>query len=163
MEFENVNLVRKIAWSFHKSTGLEWNDLFQQACLAYLTALRTYDPNRGKITTHVWYCITNDLTNYIKQEEGFKCRKYNNELSFIEDLTPQPHKAQVASPFWESLSEEAQIIADIILRIPTTYVCLSTEEVEERIIETLKRKPRNWPVEKIKLGLRDLKCACAVN
>ena len=161
IEFENVNLIRKIVWSFHKSTGLEWDDLFQEACLAYLTALKTYDEDRGKITTHLWWCITNHLTTYLTQQEEMKCKKYNDEFGFLED-EPKPQHAQIASPFWESLSEEAQIIADIILQIPKTYVCLTTEEVEQRIIETLRHNKRwSWPMEKIEFGLRDLKRACA--
>ena len=50
---KHLNLIRKIAWSFHKTTGLDWDELFQEATLSYLKALKTYDKKRGAITTYV--------------------------------------------------------------------------------------------------------------
>ena len=47
---EHINLIRKIAWSFSTSTGLEFEDLFQEAALAYCEALKTF-----KQEAHEWY------------------------------------------------------------------------------------------------------------
>ncbi len=64
---ENIDLLRKITWSFHKTTGLEWDDLFQEAALAYLEHLEKYDPNKGKITTYMWPIISSHLKNFVKR------------------------------------------------------------------------------------------------
>ena len=34
-----INLLRKIAWSFHKTTGLEWDNLFSETIQAYYKAM----------------------------------------------------------------------------------------------------------------------------
>jgi len=67
-QFPNINLIRKIAWSFHKSTHLEFDDLFQEAAIAYHVALKSYDPAKGKITTFATHCILSHLKNYTRKE-----------------------------------------------------------------------------------------------
>jgi RNA polymerase sigma factor (sigma-70 family) len=157
---ENINLVRKLAWSFHYSTGVDWNDLFQEASLAYYNALETYDPERGKITTHAWYCITNHLKNYLKEQEDYKCRKHEGELSSIEDSVLNQHPAQIASDFWESLTEDAKQIAEIILASSKKFVVLPPEQVEERVKNLAEFKLRNWSKYRIQNGIDELKLAC---
>ena len=96
---KHVNLIRKIAWSFHRSTGLEWDDLFQEAAVAYYESLESYDESRGKITTHAWNCISNRLKNYLKEQEEYKARKSEEELFSIEDVEMTRHPAEMASDF----------------------------------------------------------------
>ena len=81
---KDINLIRKIAWSFHKSTGLDWDDLFQEAALAYLEALQSYDKRKGKLSTHAWHCIVSRLKNYWKKE-----REWQEPLLDIEEALPQ--------------------------------------------------------------------------
>ena len=69
---ENINLIKKIANSFAVTTGLSYEDLFQEASLAYLEASRTYNPSRGKLSTHIWHCIHNHLKTYLKQENEYR-------------------------------------------------------------------------------------------
>jgi hypothetical protein len=68
----HLNLIRKIAWSFYNSTGIEWQELFSEASLAYCEALQSYNPERGKITTHLWNCMKSQLLNFIKQENKYR-------------------------------------------------------------------------------------------
>lgn len=150
---DNTNLIRKIAWSFHYSTGVDWNDLFQEANIAYYTALKTHDPNRGKITTHAWVCITNHLKNYLKEQE-----EYKYTMISLEEMLPTHHPAQVASDFWESLTEDAKQISNLILASPKKYVVLTSKQAEERIEHIMNRQ--GWTEKKIKNGLHDLKLAC---
>jgi len=107
---KNINLLRKIAWSFHQSTGLDWDDLFQEAYIAYDKALRTYDPTRGKITTHVWYCVHSHLKNYLKEEKQYKEPLCDIENAINETITPHP--------YWErvNLTQRCQKALKIILQ-----------------------------------------------
>jgi len=155
---DNINLVRKIVWSFHHSSGLEWDDLFQEAAIAYYEALKTYDNSRGKITTHAWHCITNRLKNYLKEQEEYKSRKYEGELCSLEDVILTRHPAQTASDFWESLTEDTKEIANIVLTTPKKFVCLPYDKVEERIFHLMER--RGWPTERTQRSLQDLRLAC---
>ena len=155
--FENVGLIRKIAWSFHQTTGVDFEDLFSEASYLYCKALKEYDPSRGSITSYYAYYIHHRLINYLKQQEGFKCKKYNDELGFIDDIEIEDHPTHEAVPFWESLSKEAQQIADIIFTAPKPFMELDREEAEERVTNILTRK--GWSTQKIKTGLNDLKLA----
>jgi RNA polymerase sigma factor (sigma-70 family) len=156
---DNINLIRKVAWSFHKSTGLEWDDLFQEAAIAYYEALESYDPSRGKISTYMWWCMISRLKNYRKEQDEYKCRKYDGEINYLEDVTLTKHPAQIASEFWESLSEEATQIANLIFASSKKFVSLPYEQVEERIIHVMTRQ--GWSIERAQKGIQDLKLACS--
>lgn len=112
---ENLNLIRKIAMSFSLTTGIDFDDLCQEASLAYLEAIKTYNPNKGKISTYVWHCIHNRLKNYLKQEEK------NKALSF-EDIEVSLATKQI--PFWERLSNDAQKLANIVIASPDKFLNL---------------------------------------
>jgi hypothetical protein len=71
----HLNLIRKIAWSFYNTTGIDWQELFSEASLAYCEALKNYDPKKGRISTYLWNCIKSHLLNFIKEE-----RKYQTPL-----------------------------------------------------------------------------------
>lgn len=112
---ENLNLIKKIAMSFSLTTGIDFDDLCQEASLAYLQAMKTYDPNKGKISTYVWHCVNNRLNNYLKQETK------NKALSF-EDIEISLSTKQI--PFWEKLSVDAQKLADIVIASPDKFLKL---------------------------------------
>jgi RNA polymerase sigma factor (sigma-70 family) len=112
---ENLNLIRKIAQSFAETSGIDYDDLCQEASLAYLEAMTTYDSSKGKISTYVWHCIHNRLKNYLKQEEK------NKALSF-DEIEVSLTTRQI--PFWEKLSSDAQKLANIVLASPDKFLKL---------------------------------------
>jgi len=70
---EVENLIRKIAWSMkNKNANLEWEDLLQEAYVAYLEAIQTYDPNKGKATTYIYRCVKNHLLQYINKQKQWE-------------------------------------------------------------------------------------------
>lgn len=148
-QIENINLIRKIAWSFHTTTGIELEELCAEATLAYLESLKKYDPSRGKITTYAWWYIHCHLKNYLKSQA-----KHNHTPS-IDDVYAD--KPVTNTPFWESLSQEAQQIADLILSAPRLFMCLDSEETAQRVANILTRQ--GWSAKKINTGLYDLKAA----
>lgn len=66
--FKHVNLVRKICWSFYRSTGIEWKELFSEACSVYFEVINLREPEKGAETTWIYHCIQNRLTNFCKKE-----------------------------------------------------------------------------------------------
>ncbi len=148
---ENINLLRKIAWSFHKSTGLNWDDLFSEACWLYCKALNSYNPSKGKLSTYVWWLVSSELKDYVK-----RYRLEKELCCFFEDSKKDYPVSY--SYFFESLSNEAQTIAKLILTTPNKFVVLSSDKIEERIEHIMRR--RGWSEKKIQSGLNDLKLAC---
>ena len=67
----HLNLIRDLAWSYQKSTGIEWEELFGEACLGYAKALASYDSDNGtKITTWATFIMERHLNTYLKQKRG---------------------------------------------------------------------------------------------
>ena len=148
---ENIDLIRKIAWSFHHTTGLEFDDLLQEAALAYLHALKTYDPKRGKITTYMWVCMTSHLKNYLKEEY----KHIDPVTDSIEDIEPSEHPIINPVPFWESLSRDAQEITDMILRAPRPFVKVNKSQAQNRVRQLMCQK--GWDNSRIRKSIQELK------
>lgn len=145
---KNINLIRKIAWSFHRTTRLEWDDLFQEAALAYLEALPGYNPEKGRITTYMWRCITSRLKDYLKEE-----RKYKQPICSIEDVNVDRPVAY--TPLSESLSNDAQSITDIIRSTPKKFIALTPQLAKRRVIKIMIRK--GWSRTRVWRSIQELK------
>jgi RNA polymerase sigma factor (sigma-70 family) len=143
---ENLNLIRKIAMSFSVTTGIDFDDLCQEASLAYLEAMKTYDPDKGKISTYVWHCIHNHLKNYVKIEQQ------ENNVS-IDDV--EIYNTCEPVSFFNSLTIEAMEIAKIIIASPRKFVCMPKDMSIKKLYEILTTK--GWKTEKIQSGFSCLK------
>lgn len=143
---EHIKLAYKLAWSYHQTTGLDIDDLKQEASLAYLTALKSYDPERGCITTHLWNVIQSHLRNYLKKE-----RKYTEPLDSIDVLRRKP---AYQLNFFECLSSEAQEVLNIITSGPLPYVTSRPSDAIRRIQEVMTQQ--GWESEKISRAIYDL-------
>jgi RNA polymerase sigma factor (sigma-70 family) len=150
-----LNLIRKIAWSFHKSTGIDWDDLFSEAVDCYFKALEHYDPKKSAITTFMYQYITNGLINYVNKQ-----KEINEPLTSIdvEDFYYLPFHNP--TPFWESLTKDAQRIAELIYKYSQYFVCLDSEQAEQRVIQIMTHSKLGWSKERTLAGLKDLKQAC---
>jgi len=143
----NINLIRKIAWSFHKTTGEDWEDLFQEAALGYLEAMHSYDPSRGKISTYMWWCVTSRLKTYLRKESTL-----TNHLCSIED---NPVDIPIVdNPLFESLTDDAQQIARTVLRCPKKFVIGKRDSAYKRLQRVFRYK--GWEEERIQRGIKDL-------
>jgi RNA polymerase sigma factor (sigma-70 family) len=67
MDTAHLSLIKKIAWNYHASTGLDFDDLFSAASLAYVRAVATYDETKGaSLNTWIWRAMENQLRNELK-------------------------------------------------------------------------------------------------
>jgi DNA-directed RNA polymerase sigma subunit (sigma70/sigma32) len=163
---EHIGLIKKIAWSFSSSTGLEFDDLFQEAALAYCEALETFDPKNGKITTHMWMKISSHLKDYLKTTEEFKCKrqqvKTHQEALAMKQKRFSTEILDIDRPisftnFFDSLSEDAQRIATVIIETPELFDSIPQQEVIIRVTESLLKK--GIKMSRIWIGMKDLKLA----
>lgn len=123
---ENINLIRKVAWSFHETTGLDWDDLFQEAALAYLEAMKTYDSRKGKVSTYAWNCIVSRLRNYLREE-----KKWQEPLCDLEEAYTRETGYY---SFWHKIPEHIQRQVQIILeessKIDSYFLDISPQRKE---------------------------------
>ncbi len=67
---KHEGLIAKIAWSFARSTRMDFDDLFQEGCIALLEAEEKFDPDRGvRFSTFAYWAIKNHILNYINREK----------------------------------------------------------------------------------------------
>jgi RNA polymerase sigma factor (sigma-70 family) len=161
---ENINLIKKIADSFSVTTKEEFDDLFQEGALAYLEALKTYDPTKGQLTTYMWYCIHNRLTNYLKEQE--KERECIIPLEYFEVISdPDSQEKEYRnileelyeeqpSYYFENMSKEAQKLADVVLKDSTDFLFLNKKELKEKVRTQMTEQ--GWSLMTIFKSFREL-------
>jgi RNA polymerase sigma factor (sigma-70 family) len=144
---ENQNLLRKLAWNYAKKSRLEFDDLLQEANLAYLEAIRTHESEKGMLSTHVWHCVHNHLLNYITKESTRTFEKID-EIDIPEASSEN---------IFEKLTQEAAEVVKIIFDAPWELIGIiggndnpakkSKTEAKNRILEMLIE--RHWEEKKI--------------
>ena len=144
----NMQLIKKIAWTFHTSTGLELDDLIAQGYLIYLEKLKNWDPARGKITTFMWHSLHSNLINYANSQ-----RKHYHPSKADPDYDIVKEKKY----YFEDINEEGHTIAKIVLSRPSTFDLAKKENVEKKLYNILER--RGWSKDKIQSGLDSLQTA----
>jgi RNA polymerase sigma factor (sigma-70 family) len=149
---ENEKLLRKLANSYSFTTGVEFDDLFQEACIAYLEAMKSFDPNKSKLSTYVWKCVSSHLKNYVKLEKPYL------EAVSIETPEVMNKPGLSVTNFFDALSFEAQQIAKIMFQRQGFYTFAKPVEREKKIRQTLIR--RGWDEKKIRVGLHELELVC---
>jgi RNA polymerase sigma factor (sigma-70 family) len=149
MTKNNINLIRKIAWSFHHTTGIEFDELFSEACLAYCESLKKYDNKRGKMTTYAYMYIQNHLKNYLKKNQrqihvvSFEDIQYDKHINYHQLI--------------DQMSQEAIQISTILTHYSKYFACPSQIDSRKRIIKMMLQ--RGWSLEKIWIGFNDIRLA----
>ncbi len=126
-----LNLIRSIAWSFHRSTKVEWDELFGEACLAYIEALQSFDPeksNGSQETSWAFICMRDKLISFCSKDNrhkkpirldwlyDYKSAEHPNyeffELSFV---------SFPRSIYFKTFSKDTRTIINIVRRNPHRY------------------------------------------
>lgn len=159
MNIENhLDLIRKIVWSYVSNyPGLEFEDLFSEACLACLEKKDKYDPSRGKETTFIWYSVHNHIRNLLGKEP---IRKELPITYTPTDPETDPEQEIIAKEEWaefmSSLSEEAKVICSIIFEERDVYLPIDTpKKCRTQITKALKE--RGWSMNRVWAGYREIK------
>jgi RNA polymerase sigma factor (sigma-70 family) len=155
-----LNIVRKVVWSYARSTGLDFDEMCSEAYLAYLEAAPSYDPARGKKSTFIWNVVRNHINNLLKAKKEIPIDKEAMEtlLEGREELDPE--RLIIAEECWEelfnSLSPEAKMICLLVLNDGEIY--LNTDKPREaRGIIARELKARGWGENKIWATFREIK------
>ena len=154
-----LNIVRKVVWSYTRSTGMDFDELCSEAYLAYLEAAPSYDPARGKKSTFIWNVVRNHINNLLKAKKEIPIDKEAMEtlLEGREELDPE--RIIISEERWEelfnSLSSEAKMIC---LLVSNGEVYLNTDKPRQaRGIIARELKARGWPENKIWATFREIK------
>ncbi len=154
-----LNIVRKVVWSYARSTGMDFDELCSEAYLAYLEAAPSYDPSRGKKTTFVWNVVRNHINNLLKMKKEIPVDKEAIDMLIEERYELDPEQVVLAEESWrelfESLSPDAKMI---FLLLNSGEVYINTDKPREaRGIIARELKARGWSENKIWATFREIK------
>jgi len=150
---KDLNLIRKVAWSFAKSTGKEFDELFSEAALAYVEALQSYDPEKAKLSTWAVKIMTNHLITFCAKE-----KTYINFPGFFEDNIPGQDDIEGRYLFREwlqDLPQDLQLICKTIFKAPEEILEAYPKASRGKLIKKLRRMEWSWP--RIWNGIRNMK------
>lgn len=166
----DLPLLRKITWTFLRShPEFEFDELFSEACCAYVDALPHYDPSRGRKSTFLWTVVTRHL-----QQTALVAQRQAAAESLLEDddplfLTlaspePSPEQALLATERWEeflqALSPFAQAVVHAALTTSPAPLPVDTPRVcRGEIVARLREEGMAWKA--IWQGIREVKAAVA--
>lgn len=151
MEKYELNLIRKVARSFHNTTGYDWEELFAEAAIGYAESLQTYDPKKGsKHTTWAYKCMQNRLIVFLKKE------KQNKFISRDESWMDFPIYQTPFFEIFDSLSDDSKIIAQMVLDDPHSYLEVPARMARGLIVNTLITKNK-WTWKRVWSAFRIIK------
>lgn len=157
--FEHVNLVRSIAWSFHRSTGIDWKELFSEATAAYFQGLKfhrerhgmdLHDPKKGGQTTWIYQWVRGEMINFCKREKRFK-----KPIGIEEWFSPPPDEFAEIFTSPSRLSKDTKEIVEMVLQDPIRYA-LPPRKAIGKIRQDL-RETKGWSWPKVEAGMRNLR------
>jgi DNA-directed RNA polymerase specialized sigma24 family protein len=150
---EHQNLLYKIAWSYHKTTGVAFSELLSECYLGFAHACQTYAPEKGKFSTWVWH----NATHTLNAMWGKKRKERANEVPM--DATNLNRKASnnpehiciARDTIFSELNKEAQTIAYLLFTIPDEQKPSNRTELKNQ----LRNEGMSWP--QIWRGMKELK------
>lgn len=111
---DHVGIIRKLTYQFHRSSGLNLDDLIGEANLAFVLARDSYDESKGKPSTWIWNTVVLHLRNYCKKEIKYAPLEEWDDSNQINEN----HKSRFIDLI-DSLSQEAKEVVQTILKSPS--------------------------------------------
>ena len=133
---QDLNLIRKIAWSYTKTTGMEFEELFSVAALGYTKALNSFDSSRSCFSTWVWINMSRELNDFLLKESK------KDNIPNKESINPEQEVSFKESI--QSLSQEAQQICKMIFNSPAEYVSHAPKLSRGKIKDELREEGWSW-------------------
>ena len=155
-----LNIVRKVVWSYTRSTGLDFDELCSEAYIAYLETAPSYDPSKGKKTTFIWNVVRNHINSLLKAKKEALVDEEAIDMMVEERYELDPEQVVLAEENWrelfESLSPDAKMICLLVVNDGEVY--LDTDKPREaRGIIARELKARGWSENKIWATFREIK------
>jgi RNA polymerase sigma factor (sigma-70 family) len=149
---KNINLIRYIAWSFHRTTGMNFDELFSEACLAYCEAINSFDPKKGKLNNYATTIITNRLKDFIKKEHRYQCGNVPDTAIEITVI----HEFLDLLPFY--VKSFAELILDNLEDIPDELPPVKARiKIKEMLIQKgYKKVDVEYQIKQLRIALHEI-------
>jgi len=148
------DMVRKLAWSASRASGLDYEELFAEACLGLIEAWPRYDPERGAASTFIWCAVRNHLNTYLSKET--KQARYElpaSNPSRVESTSKAAHMIG-------KLSKEAREVVLALFEAPGEVFEIVADDTPRTIRRKIKDALRRvYPAKKAEDVFKEIKAA----
>lgn len=113
-----------IAWSFAKTTGIDFQDLLGDSYLSLVKAANDYNPAcKTKMNSFAYTCIENGLkSNISKAKEIQDNEVYTDNIPHFYNQENDPARIAEFKNLLDNLSEEAKSVIKLIFESPADIV-----------------------------------------
>ena len=134
---DHMRLVQSIAWSFHFTTGLPFEDLYSEACLQYCRSKRAFNRSKeAKFTTYLTARVNKQLVDYAKRE---------NRILFS-SLESASEKGQTpVYEYWEWYKPDVQTLVDMVRNSNGEISGVPPKMARGVIYRGLREQGWSWP------------------
>ena len=144
---DHLTMLHSIAWSYHRATGVDVDDLFGEACLAFVSKMHLYDPARAKMSTFLYAMVKHPLLHYIsKQKNG----DHHQPMPILIG-GQSPDTSIMFSAKVDELGRSARKLYKLILKSPDIFLDMSLEQLTEHL------RKLDWPWDEIRSAIKDMK------
>ena len=137
-----MNLIRKVAWSVARTTGLEFEDLLSEGCVIYLQAEKRFDPTKDVcFSTFMFKVLQYDLDIYATKQR----KHFNIGEEIDQPVSPDIfEKISFKEVITKNLSEEAKEVISIIYKNPAEFILPKPKHSRTRVKDKLREMGWSW-------------------
>lgn len=129
---KHINQINKLAWSFAKTTGQDFDDLKSVGTLAMIKAIKSFDDQKGtQLSTLVHISATNAMASYCKKQT--KTPVVDEPMEVKSKYVCQTRRHEFLDTL-ASLGNEAKQICKIIFASPGEVLNIAVDESSFRIL-----------------------------
>ncbi len=138
------NMIYKIAWSFHKTTGIDFKELESESNWLFVRAAGKWDGRRkkAKFSTYLYRVLTNGLIRFVN-----KWGKFHPPEEVIESYEILIKGCDKETRILSKLSDEGKEVAQMLLNIPSeTLEIISPRKIRGDLRRELRFQGWSFPL-----------------
>lgn len=143
-------LLLRIAASFATTTGMERDDLAQEARLAAWRAEEHYDPELAAWSTYATRCVTRRLCSVVDRHRRWH-PQHSELIDDVASLEPSEEDRAVFLDLVRQLPEDARTVVSLVTSDATDLMGLTPRAVRAAI-----RRALSWPSDRIDAAVADV-------
>lgn len=162
---EELKIIQKITHVYaRRHPWLEFEELFSEACLAYIESMNNYDPSKGAVNTFIWRVVHSRMVDLIGKEVERVSKIFLPGADELEkyidpnELTSEQHTIaqEQLEELVQTLSPEAQEIYRMVVEENKVYLPVDKGRECRGIISRALRQD-GWSWERIWGAFREVK------
>jgi len=161
-----INWMRRIAWSFHRTTGLPFDELLSATYECFVHAKKSYNPEKSSFSSYLYISARYRLINWC--HAAYRLNEYNRQPAtpFLWEAShllsehidyQNPETLSIVRETLQAMPKEAKMIAKMVLESPAEFLSCGDRPKLARGLVKDKLRKMGWTWADIWKGFKDLK------